>query len=133
MRNTHLILPSLLLLALPLNACRTVPDAPPEIVVVEVPAPIRTCAPVSSLQRMVIPAETKIMYAITQIENPPYDPIERTEKQVRIVKPAQVLYVDTEGREVLDICENVEIGDIGPAEGAVIPAEDFDGVIPTEG
>ncbi|WP_371395662.1 hypothetical protein [Fretibacter rubidus] len=106
-----------------LSACNTVPEVPPAPVVVEV-EPIQTCAPVSSLQRVVVPAETKIMYAITMIDNPPYDPIERKEKQVRIVKPAEILYVDTEGKQVLDICEDVEIGATGPGVGETIPADD---------
>lgn len=103
-----------------LSACKTVPEVIPAPVVVKVEPIEQTCAPVSSLQRVVIPAETKIMYAITMIDNPPYDPIERKEKQVRIVKPAEILYVDTDGRQVLDICETVEVGPTGPGVGETI-------------
>lgn len=106
-----------------LSACKTVPEVPPAPVVVEV-EPLQTCAPVSSLQRVVIPAETKIMYAITMIDNPPYEPIERKEKQVRIVKPAEILYVDTQGRQVLDICEDVEVGPTGPGVGETLAADE---------
>lgn len=111
------------LFAVSLSACNTVPDPIPEPVVVEV-EPIQTCAPVSSLQRVVIPAETKVMYAITMIDNPPYEPIERKEKQTRIVKPAEILYVDTDGKQVLDICEDVEQGPTGPGEGEMLPMGD---------
>lgn len=109
-----------------LAACNTVPDPIPEPVVVEVPEPVQTCAPVSSLQRVVIPAETKIMYAITMIDNPPYEPIERKQKQIRIVKPAEILYVDTNGRQAIDICEDVDVGPTGPGEGEILPADDMD-------
>ncbi len=107
------------LLAIAATGCKTTQPEAPEIVI-NAP-PIQTCAPVSSLQKVVIPAETKIRYAITMIDNPPYEPIERKEKQVVVVKPAQIIYVDSEGKEVLDICEDVERGATGPGVGEMIP------------
>jgi len=123
MQSSHLFVAISLAAVTALSACETVPDPIPEPVIVEIPEPVQTCAPVSSLQRVVIPAETKIMYAITMIDNPPYEPIERKEKQTRIVKPAEILYVDSEGKQVIDICEDVETGPTGPGEGEIIPAD----------
>jgi len=106
-----------------LAACTTVPEPEPEPVIVIPPEPIQTCAPVSALTKVVIPAETKVQYAITMIDNPPYEPIENKVKRTIVVKPAQIIYVDTEGREVLDICdkETIEIGETGPGIGEEIP------------
>ena len=110
-----------------LTACTTVPEPEPEIIVIE-PEPIQTCAPVSALTRVEIPAETKVQYAITMIENPPYEPIENKVKRTIVVKPAQVFYADSEGKEVLDICdkENIELGDTGPGIGEIV-SEDIEG------
>lgn len=102
-----------------LAACTTVPQAPPAPIVIA-PQVVKTCQPVSALVRVVVPAETKIQFAITQIENPPYEPIESRVKQTRIVKQAQVIYVDSNGREIIDICEPVERGPTGPAAGEVL-------------
>jgi len=106
-----------------LSACKTVPEPEPETVIVIPPEPFQTCAPVSALTKVVIPAETKVQYAITMIDNPPYEPIENKVKRTIVVKPASIIYVDTEGREVLDICdkENIEIGETGPGIGEEIP------------
>ena len=101
-------------------ACQTTPDPLPEPLVINT-EPIITCAPVSALQQVIIPAETKIQFAITQIENPPYEPIERKTKQIKVVKQAQIIYVDSEGKQVLDICENVPTGPTGPGIGEIIP------------
>ncbi|WP_409432058.1 hypothetical protein ACJ3XI_07500 [Litorimonas sp. RW-G-Af-16] len=110
-----------LLSAVAIAGCGSTPEpVAPEVIIA---APVQTCAPVSALQKVVIPAETKIQYAITQIENPPYAPIESKVKQVRVVKPAEVIYVDSEGRQALDICERdqIEIGPIGPGAGELVP------------
>lgn len=106
-----------------LAACKTVPEPIPEPVVVIPPEPIRTCAVVSALTKVVIPAETKVQYAITMIDNPPYEPIENKVKRTIVVKPAQIIYVDSEGREVIDICDKqtIEIGETGPGIGEEIP------------
>ncbi len=111
-----------LLVTLPVffAACETTPEPAPEVVVIT-PKPIQTCAPVSALQQVIIPAETKIQFAITQIDNPPYEPIERKVKQVKVVKQAEIIYVDSEGKQVLDICESVPRGPTGPGIGEIIP------------
>jgi len=114
------ILAILSLTALILPACAVVPEVPPAPVVVT--APVQTCKPVSALEKVVIPAETKVQYAISSIDNPPYEPIETRIKQERIIKQAQIVYVDSEGREVIDICENVERGFVGPAAGEILPS-----------
>ena len=113
----HLISTAAILSAL--SACTTTPLPEPVAVVIPV-EPIQTCAPVSALQQVIIPAETKIQYAITIIENPPYEPIESKVKQTRVVKPAQIIYVDSAGQEVLDICEPVQRGATGPGIGELI-------------
>lgn len=93
--------------ALTITACKTVPKVEPEPEQIEiVTEPVRTCTPISAVERLVIPAETKTMTVITMIDNPPYDPIERREEVTREIKPAQTVYVDSEGREVLDICQD---------------------------
>ncbi len=101
--------------ALVLTACKTTPEPEPPIVV-EVPEPIQTCMPISALEKVIIPEETETYIAITSIENPPYDPIERKETLTRVVKEAQVTYVDSEGREVIDICSE------DPATEEIVPA-----------
>lgn len=103
MKHTHYMAAAAILM---LSACATAPK--PEEKVVIAPVPVQTCTPVSALQKVVIPAKTKTFYAITEIENPPYEPIQRKEKQTRIITPEQVIYVDSEGREVTDVC-NPEI------------------------
>ena len=103
-----------------LSACTTTPLPEPVQVVIPVEPVKPTCAPVSALQQVIIPAETKIQYAITTIDNPPYEPIESKVKQTRVVKPAQIIYVDSAGQEVLDICEPVQRGATGPGVGELI-------------
>ena len=85
------------------------------------PEPVLTCAPISSLQKVTIPAETRVQYYSTGIDNGEYEDIESPQlKRTIVVKPAQVFYVNSEGREVLDICENVTVGPVGPGVGDVI-------------
>jgi len=104
-----------------LAACKTVPEPVPEPVIVIAPEPIQTCAPISALTRVVIPAETKVQYYSTGIDNGEYEDIESARlKRTIVIKPPQAFYVDSEGREVLDICEDVEVGDVGPGIGEVI-------------
>ena len=86
-----------------LIACASTPE--PEETIVIPPVPIQTCTPISALEKVVIPAETQVFYAITEIENPPYEPIQRKEKQTRIITPEKVIYVDSEGKEVTDVCD----------------------------
>jgi len=125
MTRTALLLSAALMTGL--AACTTVPEPEPEVIVIP-PETIQTCAPISALTKVVIPAETKVQYAITMIDNPPYEPIENKVKRTIVVKPAQIIYVDTEGKEVLDICdkETIEIGETGPGVGETI-SEDVEG------
>lgn len=108
-----------LLTATTLSACATSQPEAPNVIIDT--APIQTCAPVATLQKVTIPAETKKQTAITMIDNPPYEPIEtRVERQI-VITPAQVLFVDGSGREVIDICEtNIARGYVGPGPGAII-------------
>ncbi len=104
-----------------LAACKTVPEPVPEPVIVIPPEAFKTCAPVSTLQKVTVPAETKVQYYSTGIDNGEYGDIESARlKRTIVVKPAQVFYVNSEGREILDICEDVETGDVGPGPGEVI-------------
>ena len=106
-----------------LAACTTVPEPEPEPVIVIPPQPVLTCAPVSTLTKVTIPAETKVQYYSTGIDNGEYEDIESARlKRTIVTKPAQVFYVDSENREVLDICEkgSIELGDTGPGVGEVI-------------
>ena len=104
-----------------LAACSTVPEPEPEPVIVIPPQPVLTCAPISSLQKVTVPAETKVQYYSTGIDNGEYSDIESPRlKRTIVTKPAQVFYVNSEGREVLDICEDVVTGDVGPGVGEII-------------
>jgi len=104
-------------------ACQTTPEPVPEPVVIEVPV-VQTCAPVSTLQKVTIPAETKVQYYSTGIDNGEYEDIESAQlKRTIVTKPAQVFYVNSEGKEVLDICEDVRIGNVGPGVGEVIEGD----------
>ncbi len=92
---------------LALSACQTTPEPEPEPEVIEiVTEPVRTCTPISAVEKVVIPAETETITAITMVDNPPYEPIERREEITRETKPAETIYIDSEGREVLDICQD---------------------------
>ena len=105
-----------------LSACTTVPEPIPEVIVIP-PEPIQTCAPVSALTQVIIPAETKVQYYTTGIDNGEYDDIESARlKRTIIIKPAQIFYVDSENKEVLDICDKdtIELGDTGPGVGEII-------------
>ena len=87
-----------------LAACSTVPEPEPEPVIVTPPQPVLTCAPISSLQKVTVPAETKVQYYSTGIDNGEYGDIESARlKRTIVIKPAQVFYVNSEGREVLDL------------------------------
>lgn len=115
------LLPLALISTLAVSACATVE---PEIeqIVIE-PAPVQTCIPLDQLEKRTIPAVTRQQTAITMIDNPPYEPIETRTQRTIIVTPAEVLYVNAEGKEALDICEKgIEIGQVGPAAGAILDA-----------
>ena len=88
-----------------LAACRSTPE-PVETVEVEVPI-AQACVPLAQLQAVTIPEETEQYTAITMIDNPPYEPIERRETLTRVVKEAHVIYQNAEGERVEEskICE----------------------------
>ena len=88
-------------------------------------APMETCIAVSELRKVELPAETKIQYAITIIDNPPYEPIENKVKREIVTKQASIYYQDSNGNKALDICdkENIIIGGIGPEIGETINKE----------
>jgi len=118
MKRTAFILSTAIITGL--SACKTVPEPEPEVIVIP-PQTVQTCAPVSTLQKVTIPAETRVQYYSTGIDNGEYEDIESPQlKRTIVVKPAQVFYVNSEGREVLDICENVPTGDVGPGVGEII-------------
>lgn len=94
-----------------LAACNTVPDPVMEQVVVDVP-PLQTCTPISALTRVTIPAKTQTYYAITEIENEPYEPIQNKQKMTRTLEEARTVFVNSEGTEITDIC-NTEINPSG--------------------
>lgn len=100
MRRHLLALPIVALLA----ACNTVPEPVVETVNIEV-AEIRTCTPTSELNRIVVPAVTQVFWGITEIDNPPYEPIQSREKITREVEPERVYYENTDGFVVSDICD----------------------------
>jgi len=87
-----------------LAACSTVPDLGPQPMVVNVPQ-MRTCTPMNALARVTIPEKTETYYAITEIENPPYEPIQNKQTMTRVIEEARTIFVNSEGREVTDICD----------------------------
>ncbi len=91
-------------LAATLAACASTPKPIPEKVTI-VTQPVDTCVPMSALRQVVIPAKTKTVYSVNEIDNGPYDPISSKEEHVIEITPEQVYYVDTEGRQVTDICD----------------------------
>ena len=93
-----------LLCLIPLAACNTVPDAPAQTVEVDVPE-LRTCVPMSALTRVTIPAKTQTYFAITEIENPPYEPIQSRQEMTRVIEEARTIFQDSEGREITDVCD----------------------------
>ena len=108
------------LLFIGLLSCETVPEnqnvTNPNV------APMETCINISELRKVELPAETKIQYAITFIDNPPYEPIENKVKREIVTKQASIYYEDSNGNKVLDICdkENIITGGIGPEIGETI-------------
>lgn len=105
---THLKYLILAGLTASLAACASTPEPMPVEEPVQIIAePVDTCVPLSALRRVVIPAVTKKVIAITEIANPPYEPIQRREEQTRTITPEQVYYVDDTGRQITDICDPV--------------------------
>lgn len=94
-----------------LTACNTVPEPGPQPVVVNVPQ-MRTCTPMSALTRVTIPEKTETYIAITEIDNPPYEPIQNKQTMTRVIEEARTIFVNSEGREITDIC-NMDINPNG--------------------
>lgn len=105
------ILPLTALGLLTLAACNTLPDPVAEPVVVNIP-PMQTCTPMNALTRVVVPAKTETYFAITEIENPPYEPIQNKQTMTRVIEEARTIFVNSEGTEVTDIC-NMDINPNG--------------------
>lgn len=90
-------------LALSASACRTTaPEAAPIVIA---PTEFKTCTEISALERQVIPAVTQNYTVITEIDNEPYDPIQRRQEMTRELEPERTIFVNSEGREITDICE----------------------------
>lgn len=98
----HLLLSSLITLGL--AACATAPQQAPAPVYVDV-GPLQTCTPISALTRVTIPEKTETFIAITEIDNPPYEPIQQRQTMTRVVEEARTIFVDSNGAEVTDICD----------------------------
>ncbi|MBL4852726.1 MAG: hypothetical protein JKY25_00630 [Robiginitomaculum sp.] len=108
----------IMVLGTTLSACVTVqPEAP---VVVTAPPIVETCIRMSTLTKVEVPAVTKSGFSIVSIENEDeqyYDPetkkwvtieippIERKEPWTKIITPAHIIYVDSNNKEITDICE----------------------------
>ena len=86
-------------------ACRSTPE-PIETVEIDVPI-ANACVPLAQLEAVVIPEETETYTAITMVDNPPYEPIERRETLTRVVKESYTVYRNPEGEDVPEsrICE----------------------------
>lgn len=93
-------------LLLPLAACRTMEPEPEPVFIP--PPEVRTCFPREELVAEQVPAETKTYTAITMVDNPPYEPIERKETVTREVRPAYTRYRTETGEIVADdkICND---------------------------
>ncbi len=128
--------------ALTLSACVTVQEPVPvkEIVVVK-PVPVRTCSFKSELTKVVVPAEYKEGFTINTVESAPEyitDPETGEVREVTtqgpgvktpyktLVKEEEVYYVNSEDREVTDIC-----GDDVPLDAVKVPEGVDDVVIVT--
>lgn len=109
-----------LLSALLVTACKTTKvEEKPKMV--DITPPVQeTCIPIERLTKVVIPAVTKSGYSIVSIEGRTeqyYDeetktwktittpPIERKEPYTKIIEPEKIIYVDSENKEVTDICQ----------------------------
>jgi hypothetical protein len=104
-----------------LGACASTPE--PEIVEI-VPEPIvQGCYPIASLEKVVIPAETKTVYGSTIIESPPEyvtdprtgetieikkSPVEQMQEYTVVTKEEEIIYKTPEGAIITDICELYE-------------------------
>lgn len=94
-------------MAASLAACASTPEPEAKPVVIDTP-PVQTCLSVASLTRIDVPPVTKKFTAITEIDNPPYEPIQRKEEITRTITPGYSYYVDDTGAQVTDICDAPE-------------------------
>ena len=114
---------AVLLPALIMSACASTPEPEPEIVEV-IPEPIvQGCYPIASLQKVVIPAETRTVYGSTIIESPSEfitdpqtgetveikkPPVEEVQEYTVVTKEEEIVYQTSEGETITDICELYE-------------------------
>lgn len=127
-----------------LTACTTTPE-PIEIIEVKPPEIVQTCVSVNTLTRVVIPAETKSGFYITSIESPPtyrYDaetgktvevqtpPIESKVPYTKIIKSEQIIYVNSESKEITDICEPTDRTIVEELAPDPVSEENYDEVQP---
>lgn len=125
MKTTLII--SILGLSAVTSGCAVIPDEPEVVieppVAIVVPPVEPLCYEVAELQRVEVPAETKTVYAVSVIENPPYEPIEQSTEQKIVIKQAEVFYVKVDPStgsqaEVTSFCDQtVQTGPVGPAAG----------------
>lgn len=87
-----------------LTACQTVPDEVESRVDIA-PPQFETCTQISALTRVEIPAVTRKFTTITEIDNGEYEPLQETQTHIREIEPARVIFVNSEGKEVTDICD----------------------------
>ena len=116
--------------ALILSACASTPE--PEIVEIT-PEPIEQgCYPIASLEKVIIPAETRTVYGSTIIDSPSEfvtdpqtgktieikkPPVEQTQEYTVVTKEAEIVYQTPDGEAVTDICELYEDDATVPALG----------------
>lgn len=106
-----------------LSGCAVVPEPEVETREIVVAPPEPVCYDVTELKRIEIPAETKTVYGVSLIENPPYQPISQRTEQKIIVKQAEVSYVIVNAEtgtetKVTDLCDStIQTGRVGPATG----------------
>lgn len=121
---------ALIVPALVLSACASTPE-PVEIIEVT-PDPIQQgCYPIASLEKVMIPAETRTVYGSTIIESPSEyvtdpqtgetieikkAPVEEVQEYTVVTKEAEIVYRTSEGETITDICELYE------DEETVVPA-----------
>lgn len=124
MRITAILTLAALGVGATVSGCAVVPE-PQEVEIEEVviAPPVPVCYEVAELQKVEVPAETKTVYGVSVIENPPYQPITQRTEQKIIVKQAEVFYVTVDPEtgdqtEVTNFCDsNIKTGRVGPGEG----------------
>lgn len=112
---------AVLLPALFLSACASTPE--PEIVEITPEPIVQGCYPIASLEKVVIPAETRTVYGSTIIESPSEyytdpqtgetveitrAPVEEMQEYTVVTKEEEIVFQTSEGAKVTDICEQYE-------------------------